>query len=202
MNKANRWLQNYLIYALPFVIVTMIWATFRELGDGPKLPNGGILVESAFWEFFSWNLIIWFSLLAVFICLIVFHTKTREQVIRRIANIKERDEREEYVTAKASRAAFMASLSLLLLLLFISIFNVNITKYPPTEAMNGKTGILTIGLHFSLLDEPKAKTDSQGKVLFESKDIPLSKPAILLGLILWQLGSFRWSSRKLLREET
>ena len=194
MSKFSRWLQNYLIYALPFVLIAMAWSTYLEKQEGAVSGSGFL------WEIFSWNLIFWFVMLLFFVFLIVFHQETREVIVRRIANIRERDEREAQITGRASRAVFVSSLSVLMLLLFFSIFTVNITKYPASEAPMGKRGELSFGLQFSLLDEPKVKSDSKGEVLFESKDLPLSKPAILLGLILWQIGQFHWFSKKLLKE--
>ncbi|MBK7845848.1 MAG: hypothetical protein IPJ71_19605 [Bdellovibrionales bacterium] len=90
--------------------------------------------------------------------------------------MKERDEREQYITGKASRTAYISTLSLLVFLLFFSIFSLNIHRLPESEAINGKTGTVAIGLQFNLLDKPRVETNqATGQVLFESKDIPLSK---------------------------
>ncbi len=69
------------------------------------------------------------------------------------------------------------------------------------QAINGKTGILSLGMHFSLIDDPKVETNASGKVLFETKDIPLSKSGILLALLVWQILSFHLRAKKEMRLE-
>ena len=125
------------------------------------------------------------------------YPEAREKTLKRLANLKERDEREQYITGKASRTAYISTLSLLVFFLFFSIFSLNIHRLPESEAINGKTGTVAIGLQFNLLDEPRVETNqATGQVLFESKDIPLSKTAILLILILWQLAAFNITARR------
>ncbi len=193
MNKFVRCIQNYLLYALPFVLICMAWGTFQ--------PESEILKDAAFmtkaaWEILSLNLMLWFSVLILFLVLLVAFPVAREKTLKRLANLNERDEREQYITGKASRAAYISTLSLLILLLFLSIFSLNIHRVPESEAINGKRGTVAIGLQFNLVDKKHVETNSTGEVLFESKDIPLSKSAILLVLIIWQLGVFNFTARK------
>jgi MFS family permease len=193
MNKPIRWIQNYLLYALPFVLICMAWGTIH--------PEKQILTDATFltkatWEILSWNLMFWFAVLILFLFLLVVLPEAREKTLKRLANVKERDEREQFITGKASRAAYISTLSLMILLLFFSIFSLNIYRAPEKEAINGKTGTVAIGLGFSLIDKPRIETNSENKVIFESKDIPLSKTAILLALIIWQLASFNFTARR------
>src|SRR5262245_19232233 len=108
MNKTMRILQNYLIYALPLVITCMIWSTFNQ-----KSKSNFFLVRGL-WEILSWNLMAWFAILIVFLALLVIFPAVRERTLKRLANLKERDEREQYITGKASRSAYIATLSLLI----------------------------------------------------------------------------------------
>ena len=198
MNKINRWLQNYLVLSFPFVLICLAWGTIQS--DREILKNGSFFVKGA-WEILSWNLILWFLSLIIFLILIVFIDSTREMVTRRIANIKERDEREIYITGKASRKAFTSTLSVLIFLFFISIFTFNISKLPSEEIVNNRAKSLSIGFNFKLTDDSKLEKDQTGQVLVESKDIPLSKSAILLLLIVWQVSTFGLSARKIAKEE-
>ena len=110
--------------------------------------------------------------------------------------MKERDEREEYVTGKAAKSAYISMLSLIILFLFLSMFSLQIFRLPPEQAINGKTGTLSIGMNFNLLNEPKIETPSTNKILFETKELPLSKTGILLVLLAWQIASFHLRARK------
>lgn len=194
MTKLIRLVQNYLLYALPFVLTCMAWGTITP---EKEILRDSTIVTKFLWEALSWNLMLWFVTLIVFLVLLVAVPDAREKTLKRLANLKERDEREQYITGRASRAAYISTLSLLILLLFFSVFNLNVHRVAESEAVNGKRGTVAIGLQFSLLDKNRVETGSNGEVLFESSDLPLSKPAILLALIIWQVGVFSLSARRM-----
>ncbi len=193
MINKTRIIQNYLLFSLPFVIICMIWNTISP--EKEILLNPTIFTKFV-WEILSWNLMLWFAVLILFLVMLVIVPTTRESTLTRLANIKERDEREEYITGRASRVAYISTLSVMLLFLFISIFTINIYRAPESEAVNGKRGNVSIGLSLNLLDEPKVESNTSGEVIFESNDIPLSKSAIILILIAWQLLAFNISARR------
>ncbi len=192
MNKVNRWLQNYLVFSLPFVLICVTWGTIQS--NREILVNGSFFTKAT-WEILSWNLMIWFLCLIVFLILMVFVSSTRDMVTRRIANIKERDEREIYITGQASKKVFTSTLSILIFLFFISIFTFNVSKIPPEEMVNNRAKSLSIGFNFKLTDDPRVEKDQTGQVLVESKDIPLSKSAILLLLIVCQISMWAITSK-------
>ncbi len=190
MKKLGKIIQCYLLYALPFAIVTVIWSS-----------SGGITPEASktvkiLWEISSWNFMIWVATLFIFFFLLLFSTSIREQTLRPLANIKERDEREIIVTARASRVAFISTLSLLILLLALSIVTFEVSELP--KPVDGKTKVMKIGTGFKLFDEPR-KGDPSKKVFLESRDLPLSKTGILLLVLVWQIAVFTFVSRKELR---
>lgn len=193
MNKPIRWIQSYLLYSLPFVLICMVWGTIRPEQES---STESMFFTKALWELLSWNLMLWFSVLFLSLILLVFLPEAREKTLKRLANLKERDEREQFITGQASRAAYISSLSLMILLLFLSVFSLNIYRVPEKEAIHGKTGTVAIGFGFSLLDKPHVEMSPERKVIFESKEIPLSKAAIILILILWQLAIFNFTARK------
>ena len=195
MTKTIRIVQNYLIYTLPFVLICMAWGTIQGvIHPGSEIINDTFIMKAS-WELLSWNLMLWFSVLIFFLTLLLFSQEAREKTLKRLANLKERDERDQYITGKASRAAYISTLSLLIFFLFFSIFSLNIYRAPKSEVPNGNTGTVAIGLHFNLLDKSRVETSPTGQVIFESKDIPLSKTAILLILMLWQLLTFNFTAR-------
>lgn len=193
MSKVIRFVQNYLVCAFPFVIACAVWSSFR--GKGAVQGDASILV-TGLWELLSWNLMLWFATLLLFLVLLVIVPEARDRTLKRLANLKVRDEREEYITGKASRTAYISTLSVMILFLFLSIFSLNITRVSENEAIDGRTKNLSIGLQFDLTDNPKTNANENGQVLFESKDIPLSKTAILLVLLSWQLVAFNITARK------
>lgn len=193
MNKSIRLIQSYLIVALPFVVACMIWGTISP--ESMILKDATFLTKAA-WNVLSWNLMLWFAVLISFLIILVIAPSAREKTLKRLANLKERDEREEYITGKASRATYISTLSLMILFLFFSVFTLNIYRVPESQAINGKRGTVTIGLHFNLLDQSKMEKSPEGEILFESKDIPLSKSAIILIFLTWQLLSFNLTARK------
>ena len=142
------------------------------------------------------NLIVWFSVLILFLVAMVFSPAIREGTLKRLANLRERDEREQFIVGKAARATYISTLGVMILLLFLSIFTVNVTRAPEDQAINGKRGTLTIGLNFQFFDTAKVETAPNGEVLFESNDLPLSKAALVLTLMLWQLAAFNLTARR------
>ncbi len=192
MKKTFNVIQNYLLIAFPFVVTTMIWSSFLSFGR-PENPTPLI---SVLWEVLSGNLILWFVLLVVYLAFIVFYAPSRESVLKKIANIKERDEREAYITGKASRATFISTLSILIFLLFASTFQVSIKKLPPQEVYDGNTKMLSLGFNMNLWDSASTQSKEANEVIFETKQLPLSKSSLLLLLIVWQIVAYNWNVRK------
>lgn len=193
MNKSFRYLQNYLLFGLPFVLACMLWSSLRVEAN---IVSGKSDLVRALWEVLSWNLMLWFLALITFFVLLVVKSDFRDLTLKRIANIKDRDEREDLITGKASKHAYVSTLSILILLLFSSIFTIDIRRLPSEQSINGKTGTLSIGFHFEFFDQPKIEQDKEGQVLFESKDLPLTKSAILLCVLIWQIAAYNINVRR------
>lgn len=194
MKKTFNIIQNYLLIAFPFVVATMIWSSFLSFGR----PENRTPAISILWEVLSGNLMLWFVLLVVYLAFIVFYAPSRESVLKKIANIKERDEREAYITGKASRATFISTLSILIFLLFASTFQVSVKKLPPQEVYEGKTRMLSLGFGMSLWDSESSEKKI-GDVIFETKKLPLSKSSLILFLIIWQIAAYNWNVRRELK---
>ena len=193
MKKFTRILQNYLVVAFPFVLAVMIWGEFQSFDN---INSTSSFFLKAVWELGSWNPILWFLLLIAYLLIIIAYPPAREQTLRRIANLSERDEREEQMTGRASRNSYISTISVLIFLLFISVLRVNLARIPPELVVDDRKHTLSIGFKFKLVDEPKEELASPAPVLFDSRGIPLSKTAILLIILLWQLVSFNLSMRK------
>ena len=189
MSKIIRLIQSYLIFGLPFVLICMLWQTFQS----PNETATGML--RVVWTILGCNLMFWFAMLIVFLSILVIVPSVRDKTLRRLASIKERDEREQYITGRAARMTYISTLSLTILLLFLSVFSLNIPKKLGSEGENHKHSA-SISLAFSLFEESSAKNLSKEEVLFDSNTIRLSQPAILLMLLIWQIVIFNFAARK------
>jgi len=125
----------------------------------------------------------------------------RDQVIARITLIRERDEREAHLTGKAARTTFVTTVALLILLFFLSCFQISIYRMPPEAAVDGKTGRVSLGLGFCLLkDGQPNKAEEIGRTdIFSYRGLPLSGTAIILLLLAWQMGCYNFTMRRLLK---
>jgi hypothetical protein len=126
----------------------------------------------------------------------------RDQVIAKITFIRERDEREVILTGKATKITFLTSLAFLILLFFLSCFQVSVYRVPQENAVDGKTGFITLGFGFDLLqrarqDRPEDRI--QKKDIFSYRGLPLSSTTIILMLIIWEIVSYNYSMRQLMK---
>ncbi len=196
MLKFNRYIAQYLLYALPAVVVCIVWTSFQSQSEILAMENA---VLSFIWNVLSWNLILWFALLIYFLFALVFSRRFRELLLKRLACVRERDEREEQITGWASKAAFLSTLALLILLLFASVIDIRVTRLPAGQEIDGKSRTLSIGLGFQALDLSGREVAGEDGTIFSIHDLPLSKEGIVLAIILWQLGSYHYFARRRLR---
>lgn len=192
MNRLIRFIHVYLLVGLPFVIACMIWSGSRSQAD--VLQNASLFAKTS-WEILSWNLMIWFSVLIIFLAMLVVIPSVRENTLRRLANLKERDEREEYITGRASRAAYISTLSLIIFFLFFSLCSISVYRVPK-DTMHKENITVNIHMGFSLWEGSKPENNPEGKVLFASKDIMPSSSTILIILLAWQFLIFNYTARK------
>jgi hypothetical protein len=194
MNKTIRAVQTYLVLAFPFVIAVAVWHSLQQNNVG-VLDQRSIFATVA-WEILSWNLMLWFAVLFGFLVALVFSSEAREATLTRLANIKDRDEREKYITGQAARSAYLSTLSIMILLLVLSVVNLRVTNLPAGTQVDGKTKAVSIGINLSLTEETQLSSDSKEQAMVESKGIPLSKTAIIFALLAWQLFMFNRTARK------
>lgn len=194
MSTLNKVLQKYLIWALPVVIATMIWSSFQQEKVIRATSSTPVAI---LWEVMSWSLILWFACLLVFMVLLAFRKDTQESTVKYLAGIKERDEREEVIMGMAAKRTFIATTGFLIFLLFLSCFRMNIIRLPEGQT-DGKRNSLSLGFEFSSSDlTPTIAGDGN---MYEHRDIPLSKSAIILLILIWQIGAFRFKVRQDLKE--
>jgi len=187
MNKLIRYIQAYLLFSLPFIFTDFAFSLFF-----PKTELTYFVQQ-----IIGWNIVPWFFVLIVFLIMLVVIPQAREMTLRRLANIKERDEREEYITGKASRVTYISTLSLLILLLFFSMFSITVERLPKTQNLKSPHHALKLGFKFSPFEDLQSFANkSKNNIIFGYEKITLSKSSLLLILLIWQLVIFNLSARK------
>lgn len=188
--KVNLFISKYLLFSSPVVIGTLIWL-WRSYNAG---ESGSILSE-----IFGWHFMIWFVLLIYFLISLIASTSFREIVLSKITRSEERDERETFISGRASKATFLFTLAVMIVLLFLSCVNFHMYKPSPEERLNGKKGTVSVGWKFDFLTPQKIKQEDKG-TLINFKGVPLSQESIILLLILIHVGGYQLFVRKRLRE--
>lgn len=194
VNKIIRFIQTYLICGFPFVVACMVWETIYTQNE---ILANATFITKMIWNLLGWNLLLWFVVLIVFLIMLIIIPSVRENTLKRLANLQDRDEREEYITGQASRTAYVATLSLMIFFLFFSIFSFNVERMSPDHAIDGKRLAANISVSFNLLEKSQVGNDNQNsEILFTSKNFSLSTSAIILILLAWQLLAFNIAARK------
>jgi hypothetical protein len=129
---------------------------------------------------------------------LVIFPEFRERTLRRLANLQERDEREEYITGKAARASYVATLSLTLLFLFFSMTSFHYARLEQTDPSKPKHSVsVSFGYSFFTNSEADQKMAQGVQPIFDSPKYALSGSTLMLMLLGWQLLIFNLSARKL-----
>ena len=193
--KINLWISKYLVLSIPFVIWIVSWA-INLTSNGEKYVEP----KTFLWEILSWNFIVWFVLLVYLIFSLVFWGKFRETILTSLTFSKERDERESFISGRASKATFYSTLSILILLFFLSGLHLHIYRKPKEEAIDGKRGTITIGYSFNFVNSAKKDIEvfdnSKNEKILVIDGIPFTQEALILFLILYHIASYHIFTRK------
>lgn len=143
----------------------------------------------------GFGLMIWFITLTVFLFVMITQSSIRERSLKKIANIKDQDERENYISGKASRAAYLSSLSLMLFFLFYSVCGVSLNKFTHPAQNGGHKYSISMKFDYHIMNEAKANNPNFEKV-FDTQALIPSTSTILLILIALQLLAYNFSIRR------
>lgn len=197
--KINLWISKYLVLSIPFVVWIVSWA-INLTSNGEKYVEP----KTFLWEILSWNFIVWFVLLVYLIFSLVFWGKFRETILTSLTFSKERDERESFISGRASKATFYSTLSIIILLFFLSGLHLHIYRKPKEEAIDGKRGTITIGYSFNFVNSAKKDIEvfdnSKNEKILVIDGIPFTQEALILFLILYHIASYHIFTRKRLEE--
>ena len=197
--KVNLFISKYLAFSIPFIIWFVVW--FFNVAESGKVY---VEPQNFLWEILGWNMLFWFVLLIYFILSLVLWGEFREQILTAITFSKERDERESFISGRASKATFYSTLAILILFFFLSGFHIQIYRIPMEEGMFGKKMSLSIGYSIDFVKSDKNKIlkfdESRHEKVLEMDGIPFTQGSLLLFIMLYHLASYHLFTRKRFEE--
>jgi len=198
VKKFDSTLLKIFLYGLPLFVVLAVFAYCYSEGIVDRDADYARLLNN----FAGLIITVWMTLALYLSVRLMVSGQLRDQVIAKITFMRERDEREALLTGKATKATFLTSLAILIFLFSLSCFQVSVYRVPPDKAVDGKTGMVSLGMGFSLLesDKQKQRTENiQKEYIFDYRGLPISSETIILLLIIWHIGFYNYSMRKLLK---
>ena len=196
MKKVDSMLLKAFLYGLPAVIVLAGFSYSYSLG----IINHAASYLKLLYNFSGLVLAAWMTLAIYLSVRLIVSGAFRDKVLAKLTFIRERDEREVVLTGKAARTTFLTSLAILIFFFCLSCFQISIYRVSPQEAIDGKTGMVSLGFGFNLLESsPKDKTDHtiRKQDIFSYTGLPVSNATIILVLIIWQIISYNYSMWRL-----
>jgi len=196
MKRFDSMLLKVFLYGLPAVVVFAAFSYFYNL----DVVNHAYVYLRLLNSLAGLVVAVWMTLSLYLSVRLMVSGPFRDQVIAKLTFIRERDEREAILTGKATRTTFLTSLAVLIFLFCLSCFQVSIYRVPPDRAVDGKTGIVSLGLGFNLLEPSKQdrpKDTIEKKDIFSYTGLPVSSTTVILMLIVWQIISYNYSMRRL-----
>lgn len=195
MKRFDSILQKTFLFGLPIVIGLAFFAAAYNAG---KIDHSMQLFVQ-FYNLCGFVFVLWMILTLSLVFRLVVSADFRESVLMRITFIRERDEREEMLTGQAAKTTFLLSIAVLLFFLCLSCFQISVYRVPIEKAVNGKTGVLSLGIGFEMFDQQdgsKTGVVKQEDILSYTA-LPLTNTAVILFLIIWQVMMFNLSMRRL-----
>ena len=196
--KVNLWISKYLVFSIPFII----WFVILVINLSSTGENF-LDAKTFLWQILSWNFVVWFFLLVYSIVSLVFWGRFREEILTALTFSKERDERESFISGRASKATFYSTLSILILFFFLSGFHLKTYRNPHKDAINGKKGKISIHYSFNFLNSDKKNEvyeNYEYKKVLDIDGVPVTQESLILFLILYHIGSYHIFTRKRLEE--
>lgn len=196
MKRLDSILLKLFLYGIPAVIVFAVYSYFYS----SEVVNHANVYLNLLNSFAGFVFALWMSLSIYLSVRLMVSGPFRDKVLAKITFIRERDEREVILTGKATRTTFLTSLAILIFLFCLSCFQVSIYRLPPEKAIDGKTGIVSLGLGFNFLEHSKQDKPIETiekKDIFSYTGLPVSSTTVILMLIVWQIISYNYSMRRL-----
>jgi len=195
---------GYIFYTFPLTLIAFVIvpkpqgpAEFDEVVNYIlNAISSSTLYRIAFAQFVLWILISW-----LFSISMLFSRNNREIFLKKLSGIKERDEREVQIVGKSMRASYLTTMTILLTFLFLSIFRLEVAANSAnTVESSQERGYYSIGIWYNPITPWAISTQKEGyDSFFGYYALPISPPTLILLLLLWQIVSFRFVSRRALK---
>lgn len=195
MEKFNKFCIKYIKYISPIAVIAII-LTVMSIPFNSDDPSKGPVLNFLI-DIFGWIVVVWCALFAYLFFAIAFNEKLRNSFVRKLAGIKENDERESHITGIVSKKTFIASTGILVLLLFLSALQINIYRTPGPD--DGKHGTIALGMRMTFVKQeqsPTTKEESERMYIVKYNGLPLTADGTLLLVMILQIGSFYYFSKK------
>lgn len=134
------------------------------------ITASGILIMESLAPVWMWLMSLWFLSTAYFCGCLILSGGFRETLLTRIAGFKERDEREEIVTAKAARSVFLITLGCLIAAGLVGMIRLNVFSYTRWRG-DRVPPLVTVGPY----KLRKGEVAKKGFVLWPSIGIPRAR---------------------------
>lgn len=195
MKKIDKVLLKYLVYAIPAIIVTMAWGTIENATQLSLLTHGW---KHYAWDTLGWIFMIWVAVGFYVTTKMLLSKNFRNLVLKKVNKMEDKDEREAFIIGEASKFAILSTLSLCMFLLFVSIFTINVGRYPKEMQLNGKNGYISIGMNFNTNSQNAVERYQfpNGQRLFVYKGIRFSNSVLLIIIIMWLVLSYQFALRR------
>ena len=196
MKRLDFVLLKIFLYGLPGVIVLAVFSSSRSAENITRAaPYVRLLYNSSGLVFG-----LWIALVVYLSVRLMLSWSFREKVLTKLTFMKERDEREVALIGKASKATLLMSIAVLVFLFFLSCFQVSFFRVPPEKAIQGKTGMVTLGFRLNLLEGSKERETGTAHMqktnIFSYTGLPISSTAVILLLIAWQIALYNYTIRR------
>ncbi len=190
MNLFKKIVIGFVFYTFPLTLIGFLIMGLCENGIIRYIDGLDLTVVPAV----IWTLITFFLTIAMF-----FSKGLRNDVLSKLSGMKERDEREVQIVGRALKSTYLSTMTILLFLLIISLFNIHIEKRSVEKDDPGKLNN-SISVAFDIIDHNNLITKKEGyDEYFELNDLPVSSSTLIIFLILWQIFSYRYVTRKALK---
>jgi hypothetical protein len=187
MKKFNNYVLKYLLFSFPLVLVVFFVSQTGFVG--------------IVWEILVWHMILWFMVLVYALCALLVSPHLRDRFLSKLARIKERDERESHIIGKSSRFTFFSTLALLMFFLFFATVNITVSRLPVEQRVNGKKHQLSIGLSYRIFENDNKEAQKTNVIFSTQSSLPFTRQNMLVLIIIWHLGTFYYSSRRMQLKE-
>jgi hypothetical protein len=190
MNLFKKIVIGFVFYTFPLALVGFVIIGVYERTMMPTLaaPYLVTLIYSL-----MWTLVTFFLTVSMF-----FSKNIRNDVLSKLSGIKERDEREVQIVGRAMKSTYLSTMTILLFLLSISLFNIQFEKKSVDSVKPGELRhSLSVGMGFVIFDHSAFVTEKEGCDKFlKISGVPVSSSTLIIFLILWQIFSYRSLTRR------